>query len=49
MCCSSAWRSCGAEPVPERLQAIATQVGLIVLLLFMVFVIVLDCWKVSGR
>jgi regulator of sigma E protease len=39
----------GGRPVPERLQAIATQVGLIVLLLFMVFVVVLDVWKMSGH
>ncbi len=39
----------GGKPVPERLQAIATQVGLIILLLFMTFVIVLDFWKVTGH
>lgn len=39
----------GGRPVPERLQAIATQVGLIMLLLFMVFVVVLDVWKVTGH
>ncbi|PID81691.1 RIP metalloprotease RseP [bacterium DOLZORAL124_64_63] len=39
----------GGKPVPERLQAIATQIGLIILLLFMTFVIVLDVWKVSGH
>ncbi len=35
--------------VPERVQAIATQVGLIVLLLFMTFVIVVDVLKVTRR
>jgi regulator of sigma E protease len=39
----------GGKPLPERLQAIATQVGLIVLLLFMTFVVVLDVWKVTGH
>lgn len=39
----------GGKPVPERLQAIATQMGLIILLLFMTFVIVLDVWKVTGH
>ena len=39
----------GGKPVPERLQAIATQVGLIMLLLFMTFVVVLDVWKVTGH
>ncbi len=39
----------GGKPVPERMQAIATQIGLIILLLFMTFVIVLDVWKVSGH
>jgi regulator of sigma E protease len=39
----------GGRPVPERLQAIATQVGLIMLLLFMVFVVVLDAWKLMGH
>jgi regulator of sigma E protease len=39
----------GGKPVPERLQAIATQVGLIILLLFMTFVVVLDVWKVTGH
>jgi len=39
----------GGRPVPERLQAIATQMGLIVLLLFMTFVFVLDIWKVTGH
>lgn len=39
----------GGKPVPERLQAIATQMGLIILLLFMTFVVVLDFWKVSGH
>ena len=39
----------GGKPVPERLQAIATQVGLILLLLFMTFVVVLDVWKVTGH
>ncbi len=39
----------GGKPVPERWQAIATQIGLIVLLLFMVFVFVWDIWKVSGH
>ena len=35
--------------VHERIQAIATQVGLILLLLFMTFVIVVDVLKVTGR
>ncbi|MHB8079184.1 MAG: RIP metalloprotease RseP [Candidatus Krumholzibacteriia bacterium] len=35
--------------VHERVQAIATQVGLILLLLFMTFVIVVDVLKVTGR
>ncbi len=35
--------------MPERLQAIATQMGLIILLLFMTFVLVLDVWKVTGH
>ena len=39
----------GGKPVPERLQAIATRVGLIILLLFMTFVVVLDVWKVTGH
>jgi regulator of sigma E protease len=39
----------GGKPVPERLQAIATQMGLIFLLLFMTFVVVLDVWKVTGH
>ncbi len=39
----------GGKPLPERLQAIATQVGLIMLLLFMTFVVVLDVWKVTGH
>jgi regulator of sigma E protease len=39
----------GGKPVPERLQAIATQIGLIILLLFMTFVIVLDVWRVTGH
>jgi len=39
----------GGKPAPERLQAIATQVGLIILLLFMTFVVVLDVWKVTGH
>ena len=39
----------GGRPVPERLQAIATQMGLIILLLFMTFVVVLDVWKVTGH
>jgi len=39
----------GGKPVSERLQAIATQMGLIILLLFMTFVIVLDVWKVMGH
>jgi len=39
----------GGKPIPERLQAIATQMGLIVLLLFMTFVVVLDVWKVTGH
>ncbi len=39
----------GGKPVPEKLQAIATQIGLIILLLFMTFVVVLDVWKVTGH
>ncbi len=39
----------GGRPVPERVQAIATQMGLIFLLLFMTFVVVLDVWKVTGH
>jgi len=39
----------GGRPVPERMQAIATQMGLIILLLFMTFVVVLDVWKVTGH
>jgi len=39
----------GGKPVPEKLQAIAMQVGLIILLLFMTFVVVLDVWKVTGH
>jgi len=39
----------GGKPAPERLQAIATQVGLINLLLFMTYVVVLDVWKVTGH
>lgn len=39
----------GGRPVPEKLQAIATQMGLIILLLFMTFVVVLDVWKVTGH
>ncbi len=35
--------------VPERIQAIATQVGLIILLLFMTFVFVVDVLKVTGH
>ena len=35
--------------VPERIQAIATQVGLIILLLFMTFVLVVDVLKVTGH
>jgi regulator of sigma E protease len=35
--------------VPERIQAIATQVGLIILLLFMTFVVVIDVLKVTGH
>ncbi len=35
--------------VPERIQAIATQVGLIFLLLFMTFVVVVDVLKVTGH
>lgn len=35
--------------VQARVQAIATQVGLIVLLLFMTFVVVVDVLKVTGR
>jgi len=37
------------KPAPERLQAIATQMGLILLLLFMTFVVVLELWKVTGH
>ncbi len=37
------------KPVAERVQAIATQMGLIILLLFMTFVVVLDVWKVTGH
>ncbi|MFO7653289.1 MAG: RIP metalloprotease RseP [Candidatus Krumholzibacteriia bacterium] len=37
------------KPAPERLQAIATQMGLIFLLLFMTFVVVLELWKVTGH
>jgi regulator of sigma E protease len=37
------------KPVPERIQAIATQVGLIVLLLFMTFIVVVDVLKVTGH
>ncbi len=39
----------GGKPVPERVQAIATQLGLIILLLFMTFVFFWDIWKVSGH
>jgi len=39
----------GGRPVSERVQAIATQMGLIFLLLFMTFVMVLDVWKVTGH
>ena len=39
----------GGKPVHQRLQAIATQMGLIILLLFMTFVIILDVWKVTGH
>jgi regulator of sigma E protease len=39
----------GGRPVPERVQAIATQLGLIILLLFMTFVFFWDIWKVSGH
>lgn len=39
----------GGKPVPERFQAIATQLGLIILLLFMTFVFFWDIWKVSGH
>jgi regulator of sigma E protease len=39
----------GGRPVPERIQAIATQLGLIILLLFMTFVFFWDIWKVSGH
>jgi regulator of sigma E protease len=35
--------------VQERVQAIATQVGLIILLLFMTFVVVVDVLKVTGH
>jgi regulator of sigma E protease len=35
--------------VHERVQAIATQVGLIFLLLFMTFVVVVDVLKVTGH
>jgi regulator of sigma E protease len=37
------------KPAPERLQAIATQMGLILLLLFMTFVVVLELWTVTGH
>ena len=37
------------KPAPERMQAIATQMGLIILLLFMTFVLVFDVWKVTGH
>jgi regulator of sigma E protease len=37
------------RPAPERLQAIATQMGLILLLLFMTFVVVLELWQVTGH
>ncbi len=37
------------RPVAERIQAIATQMGLIILLLFMTFIVVLDVWKVTGH
>jgi len=37
------------QRVPERVQAIATQVGLIFLLLFMTFVVVVDVLKVTGH
>ena len=39
----------GGKPVPERVQAIATQLGLIILLLFMTIVFFVDIWKVSGH
>jgi regulator of sigma E protease len=39
----------GGKPVPERVQGIATQLGLIILLLFMTFVFFWDIWKVSGH
>ena len=39
----------GGKPVPERFQAIATQLGLIILLLFMTFIFFWDIWKVSGH
>ena len=39
----------GGKPGPERLQAIATQVGLILPLLSMTFVVVLDVWKLTGH
>jgi regulator of sigma E protease len=39
----------GGKPVPERIQAIATQLGLIILLLFMTFVFFWDIWKVAGN
>ena len=38
-----------SNAILQRLQAIATQMGLIILLLFMTFVIVLDVWKVTGH
>ena len=41
------WEMVTRRRVPERLQAIATQVGLILLLLFMTFVIVVDVLKVA--
>ena len=39
----------GGKPAPERVQAIATQLGLIILLLVMTFVFFWDIWKVYGH
>jgi regulator of sigma E protease len=44
-----AFEAIRGKPVAERVQAIATQMGLIILLLFMTFVVVLDVWKVTGH
>ncbi len=37
------------RPAPERVQAIATQMGLILLLLMMTFIVVMDVLKVTGH